>query len=132
MRFKLKAWLKAKFGSSIPYKEFEDEPESTSEEVKSEPTTTEAPPKRFDVTNHGAINSGPHGRPRLLFPAGLPSPPPLMTLATQKDTIEHAEEFSSFVFSRCCLDAEFSQSETAVAMKSDQHLFVQHVSRQAV
>ncbi|GFY75773.1 uncharacterized protein TNIN_157731 [Trichonephila inaurata madagascariensis] len=37
MPFKLKAWLKAKLGfggSSIPYKEFKDEPGSTSEEVK--------------------------------------------------------------------------------------------------
>ncbi|GFX56004.1 hypothetical protein TNCV_1953241 [Trichonephila clavipes] len=44
-------------------------------------------------------------------------PPPLITLAKQKDTIEHkgqADEFFSFEFSRCCLDKEFSQ--TAVAM----------------
>ncbi|GFV49866.1 uncharacterized protein TNCV_1391481 [Trichonephila clavipes] len=43
MGFKLKAWLKAKLGfggSSIPYKEFEDEPESTFEEVKSESMIT--------------------------------------------------------------------------------------------
>ncbi|GFY39396.1 uncharacterized protein TNIN_180641 [Trichonephila inaurata madagascariensis] len=40
MPFKLKAWLKAKLrlrGSSIPYEKFEDEPGSTSEEVKMEP-----------------------------------------------------------------------------------------------
>ncbi|GFY66154.1 uncharacterized protein TNIN_388441 [Trichonephila inaurata madagascariensis] len=43
MRFKLKAWLKAKLGfgrSSIPYKELEDETGSTSEEVKMEPMIT--------------------------------------------------------------------------------------------
>ncbi|GFY66672.1 hypothetical protein TNIN_146681 [Trichonephila inaurata madagascariensis] len=40
MRFKIKAWLKAKLsfrGSSIPYEEFQDERGSTSEEVKIEP-----------------------------------------------------------------------------------------------
>ncbi|GFY38375.1 hypothetical protein TNIN_198881 [Trichonephila inaurata madagascariensis] len=40
MRFKIKAWLKAKLGfrrSSIPYEEFQDERVSTPEEIKMEP-----------------------------------------------------------------------------------------------
>ncbi|GFW15183.1 uncharacterized protein TNCV_173301 [Trichonephila clavipes] len=99
--------------SSIPYQEFEDEPGSTSEEVKSEPTISfdcaycnyRSPTAKGLRCHRLTVHKIGLGVRRTLDSHGRP----LTYFGCQ------VEEFFSFEFSRCCLDREFSRP-TAVAM----------------